>query len=109
MRDRIADLLGLDRAAVNVKASTGNLDGAEGAGRSISALGRRDRGARPVTIRLHDTLSGETRPLVPLDAGPRRRLLLRPDGLRAGPHRQLPLVPVRRPARPPPALARPAR
>ena len=34
---------------------------------------------------------------------------LRADGLRPGPHRQLPLVPVRRPARPPPALARPAR
>ena len=38
MRDRIAALLGLDPGAVNVKASTGNLDGAEGAGRSISAL-----------------------------------------------------------------------
>ena len=34
----IAGRLGLDPAAVNVKASTGNLDGAEGAGRSISAL-----------------------------------------------------------------------
>jgi len=38
MRDGIAGLLGLDPTAVNVKASTGNLDGAEGAGRSISAL-----------------------------------------------------------------------
>ena len=38
MRDAIAGLLGLDRAAVNVKASSGNLDGADGAGRSISAL-----------------------------------------------------------------------
>jgi len=38
MRDAIAGLLGIDRSAVNVKASTGNLDGAEGAGRSISAL-----------------------------------------------------------------------
>ena len=38
MRDAIADVLALDRAAVNVKASSGNLDGAEGAGRSISAL-----------------------------------------------------------------------
>ena len=37
MRDRIADLLGLPRERVSVKASTGNLDGAEGAGRSISA------------------------------------------------------------------------
>ena len=38
MRSAIADLLALDRAAVNVKASSGNLDGSEGAGRSISAL-----------------------------------------------------------------------
>ncbi|HKB28723.1 MAG TPA: 2-C-methyl-D-erythritol 2,4-cyclodiphosphate synthase, partial [Candidatus Limnocylindrales bacterium] len=38
MRDAIADLIGLDRSAVNVKASSGNLDGPEGAGRSVSAL-----------------------------------------------------------------------
>jgi 2-C-methyl-D-erythritol 4-phosphate cytidylyltransferase/2-C-methyl-D-erythritol 2,4-cyclodiphosphate synthase len=38
MRDATAGLLGLSPAAVNVKASTGNLDGSEGAGRSISAL-----------------------------------------------------------------------
>jgi 2-C-methyl-D-erythritol 4-phosphate cytidylyltransferase/2-C-methyl-D-erythritol 2,4-cyclodiphosphate synthase len=38
IRDTIAALLGLEREAVNVKASSGNLDGAEGAGRSISAL-----------------------------------------------------------------------
>ncbi|MEO8437446.1 MAG: 2-C-methyl-D-erythritol 4-phosphate cytidylyltransferase [Chloroflexota bacterium] len=38
IRDSIAALLGLDPAVVNVKASSGNLDGAEGAGRSISAL-----------------------------------------------------------------------
>jgi len=38
MRAAIAGLLGLDRSTVNVKASSGNLDGAEGAGRSISAL-----------------------------------------------------------------------
>jgi 2C-methyl-D-erythritol 2,4-cyclodiphosphate synthase len=38
MRDAIAGLLGVDRSEVNVKASTGNLDGADGAGRSISAL-----------------------------------------------------------------------
>jgi 2-C-methyl-D-erythritol 4-phosphate cytidylyltransferase/2-C-methyl-D-erythritol 2,4-cyclodiphosphate synthase len=37
MRVAIAVLLGLDGAAVNVKASTGNLAGDEGAGRSISA------------------------------------------------------------------------
>ncbi|HXX60059.1 MAG TPA: 2-C-methyl-D-erythritol 4-phosphate cytidylyltransferase [Candidatus Sulfotelmatobacter sp.] len=37
MRDAIAGLLGLDPAAVSVRASTGNLDGATGAGRSIAA------------------------------------------------------------------------
>ena len=37
MRERIAALLGLPVERVNVKASTGNLDGSEGAGRSISA------------------------------------------------------------------------
>jgi 2-C-methyl-D-erythritol 4-phosphate cytidylyltransferase/2-C-methyl-D-erythritol 2,4-cyclodiphosphate synthase len=38
IRDRIAGLLGLERDSVNVKASTGNLAGSDGAGRSISAL-----------------------------------------------------------------------
>jgi 2-C-methyl-D-erythritol 4-phosphate cytidylyltransferase / 2-C-methyl-D-erythritol 2,4-cyclodiphosphate synthase len=38
MRDSIAGLLHLDPSAVNVKASSGNLDGPDGAGRSISAL-----------------------------------------------------------------------
>ncbi len=38
MRSVIADLCGLDQEAVSVKASTGNLDGMEGAGRGISAL-----------------------------------------------------------------------
>ena len=38
MRDAIAALLALDPDAVNVKASTGNLDGSEGAGRSVSTL-----------------------------------------------------------------------
>jgi 2-C-methyl-D-erythritol 4-phosphate cytidylyltransferase/2-C-methyl-D-erythritol 2,4-cyclodiphosphate synthase len=38
MRDRLAGILGLASEAVSVKASTGNLDGSEGAGRSISAL-----------------------------------------------------------------------
>jgi len=37
MRDVIADLLGLEPSAVSVKASSGNLSGDEGAGRSISA------------------------------------------------------------------------
>ncbi|MEX1168678.1 MAG: 2-C-methyl-D-erythritol 4-phosphate cytidylyltransferase [Chloroflexota bacterium] len=38
MAGAIATLIGVDRSAVNVKASSGNLDGADGAGRSISAL-----------------------------------------------------------------------
>ena len=38
MRASIATLLGLAPEAVSVKASTGNLDGSEGAGRSISTL-----------------------------------------------------------------------
>jgi 2-C-methyl-D-erythritol 4-phosphate cytidylyltransferase/2-C-methyl-D-erythritol 2,4-cyclodiphosphate synthase len=38
MREAIAALLELDRDAVSVKASSGNLDGSEGAGRAISAL-----------------------------------------------------------------------
>jgi 2-C-methyl-D-erythritol 4-phosphate cytidylyltransferase/2-C-methyl-D-erythritol 2,4-cyclodiphosphate synthase len=38
MRTVIAALLALDPSAVSVKASTGNLDGSDGAGRSISTL-----------------------------------------------------------------------
>ena len=34
----IAELLGLDPSAVSVKASSGNLDGADGAGRSVTAI-----------------------------------------------------------------------
>jgi len=37
MRDAIATVLSLAPARVNIKASTGNLDGSDGAGRSISA------------------------------------------------------------------------
>ena len=37
MAQTIAAILGLDPGSVNVKASTGNLEGSEGAGRSISA------------------------------------------------------------------------
>ena len=37
IRDRIAELTGLRPSEVNVKASTGNLSGDEGAGRSIAA------------------------------------------------------------------------
>ena len=38
MREAIATTIGLEPALVNVKASTGNLDGPDGAGRSISCL-----------------------------------------------------------------------
>jgi 2-C-methyl-D-erythritol 4-phosphate cytidylyltransferase / 2-C-methyl-D-erythritol 2,4-cyclodiphosphate synthase len=38
MRDGLATKLGLDRDRVSVKASTGNLGGEDGAGRSVSAL-----------------------------------------------------------------------
>lgn len=38
MRSAIGEVLGLEPTAVNVKASTGNLDGADGAGRTISAM-----------------------------------------------------------------------
>src|SRR5262249_23633666 len=37
MRDRLAQLLGVDRGSVNIKASTGTLSGFEGAGRGIAA------------------------------------------------------------------------
>jgi 2-C-methyl-D-erythritol 4-phosphate cytidylyltransferase/2-C-methyl-D-erythritol 2,4-cyclodiphosphate synthase len=37
IRDRVAELLWVGREHINVKASTGNLDGMEGAGRGISA------------------------------------------------------------------------
>jgi 2C-methyl-D-erythritol 2,4-cyclodiphosphate synthase len=46
MRTAIASTLGVDEAFVNVKASSGNLAGDEGAGRSISA--RAVAGVRPV-------------------------------------------------------------
>jgi 2-C-methyl-D-erythritol 2,4-cyclodiphosphate synthase len=38
IRGTLAAAMGLDTARVNVKASTGNLDGMEGAGRGISAI-----------------------------------------------------------------------
>ena len=47
MRAATAGLLDLAASAVNVKASTGNLDGSEGAGRSISALATATLEARP--------------------------------------------------------------
>ena len=58
---------------MNVKASTGNLSGDVGAGRVIAAEAvatvARAGGAASMTLRLRDTLSGETRPLEPLEPG----------------------------------------
>ena len=65
-------MLGLEPAAVSVKASTGNLDGSEGAGRTISALAlvtiETGRGRR-MSVRFQDTLTGDTRPFAPLRDG----------------------------------------
>jgi len=47
MRTAVATLLRIDAEAVSVKASTGNLDGPEGAGRSISALALASIDAQP--------------------------------------------------------------
>jgi 2-C-methyl-D-erythritol 4-phosphate cytidylyltransferase / 2-C-methyl-D-erythritol 2,4-cyclodiphosphate synthase len=47
MRDAIAATVGLPVDAVNVKASTGNLGGAEGAGRAISAVAIATLAGRP--------------------------------------------------------------
>ncbi len=67
IRASIAGDLGLAPEAVNVKASTGNLDGSEGAGRSISTLALATIEAADMSeVRLQDTLTGEKRPLVPL-------------------------------------------
>ena len=103
MRAAIAGLLELDPVPVSVKASTGNLIGPEGAGRAISARAvavlepARD-GAAP---RHADVGAAATRAAGPAQ---RRDLQLRPDGLRSGARRQFPLVPLRRPAGPLPAL-----
>ena len=60
----------LDRSRSASRRRPGNLDGAEGAGRAISRARHRHRSRRVrMTLRLHDTLTGETRPLVPLRDG----------------------------------------
>ena len=65
MRDAIAALLGLEPSAVNVKASSGNLDGAEGAGRSISALVDRVGGGRPMSLQTARHALGRDAPVRP--------------------------------------------
>ena len=75
MAAAIAARVGLAADCVNVKASSGNLAGFEGAGRGISARavavvvphGRESEAI--VTVRLHDTLSGSVRALEPLEPG----------------------------------------
>ena len=59
-----------------------------------------------MTLRLHDTLTANASRFDPLEPGHVRMYTCGPDGLRPRPRRQLPLVPVRRPARPLPALPR---
>ena len=106
MRDAIAALLGIEEGAVNVKASTGNLAGDEGAGSldlgprrgHRSGLGDDDPPAGHADRRRPPARAARARP--------RPDLQLRPDRVRAGPHRQLPLVPVRGPPGPLPALPR---
>ena len=107
MRDAIAGLLGLDPAAVNVKASTGNLDGAEGAG----GRSRRSRSRRSAAAPM-------TPPTARHAVAARRGRSCRCDADRVGVYSCGPtvygpahignfrVVPVRRPARPLPALAR---
>ena len=51
MAATIAGLLGLPAGRVNVKASTGNLIGSEGAGRGIAARAVRRRVGRPAGSR----------------------------------------------------------
>ena len=69
MRAAIAELVGLPPDRVNVKASTGNLAGFEGAGRGITARAVAVLEPCPMTVRLLDTLSGRQRDLVPLEDG----------------------------------------
>ena len=80
-RPRLADVLDemreVDRQAPRLSAPTPSTSrrrretssGMEGAGRGISAAAIAIAGADPVTVQLHDTLSGETRPLEPLEPG----------------------------------------
>ena len=67
MRDAIAAILSVEPAQVSVKASTGNLIGAEGAGRAMSAHAVAVLEADIVTVRLFDTLTSQARALDPLD------------------------------------------
>ena len=65
----IADLLGRRRGGRSTsRPRPATSTGADGAGRSISALAVATS-ERPDDVRLHDTLSGETRPVDPLEPG----------------------------------------
>ena len=66
MAQIVADLVGIRREAVAVQASTGNLSGDDGAGRTISASAL--VGVDAVTLRFRNTLGGAVEPFVPIDA-----------------------------------------
>ena len=66
----------------------------------------RNRGAS-VSLRLTNTLGGLVEEFSPLRRRSRPDVQLRTDGLRLDPHRQLPLVPLRRPAAPLPRVVGP--
>ena len=105
MRDAIAELLGLPARGRQREGLDGQPRRLRG-GWSVDQRARRSRPSsddrdRPIA-RHADRRDAAVR-------APARRwrtdLLVRTHRLRPGPHRQLPVVPVRRPARPPPALA----
>ena len=68
MAERLAALLDVDREAVSVKASSGNLAGEEGAGRVISAscLVQVTSG---MSLHFRNTLGGSIEEFVPLEPG----------------------------------------
>ena len=90
-------------ARVSVKASTGNLAGDEGAGRVIRATALVGVVAA-MTLHFRNTLGGALEPFQPLEPGHVRIYSCGPDGLRAGPRRQLPQLHLRGPAAPLPRL-----
>ena len=107
MRAAIAGLLGLPVDRVNVKASTrepGRLGGCRSRSLRPRRRGPRGRGSHEPPAPRH---ADRVDPTARADRGrSRSHLLVRPDGLRARPRRQLPFVPVRGPPRPLSPVAR---
>ena len=110
MRDAIAGLLGLEPARRQRQGVDRQPVGRRGRGPVDLGPGRGHRGGRRVT---GDPPPGHADRRAPPArahrARPRPDLQLRAHGLRPRARRQLPVVPVRRPAGPLPALPRPAR